>query len=720
MREEAPRPSFRITLQLFLLGLVTLLGQVVLLRELLVQSFGSELVVLLSLGLLLLGSAAGAAWGRWMDRPAEDQICRLFLLFALVLPSAWVLARFLRLLFAAIPGTLLTPPQQLMGMALVLLPAGVLGGALFQRCAALAVQEGGSLARAYAAESLGGLAGGLLATLLAFLRAPAAGLALAAALFAAAGGWPEGWRIRRWSAAASAGLCVAAALALLGAAPLDLALTRCPEPAVELQVESPYGRIAVSKRLEQTAVFLSGALAGESQSTAAEEFVHPAALCVEEPRRILLLGGSVEGMAQEILKHGPERVEAVEIDSSLLELARNLDPPEVRAAEAAGRLVRVAADPRRRLKSAGAFDLILSAMPEPGSGQANRFYTREFFAACRKHLRPGGVLALRLRSAENLWTPALELRNASVAAALREAFPHTLFLPGTATVVLASAQALAEDPEVLVRRWHARGVQARLATPSYLRYLFTNDRVAQIRRRLDRARVPANSDARPVSYPCTMLLWLSRFFPSLGFAAPFRPTALAGWTAGAFLIPLLLLGLLRRGRWRALPLAAVAGFAGMVLEGAVLLRFQSSSGALYGELGLLLALFMGGLAAGAWYRSGLREEISRRAGLLLSAGLVLLCLVIAFWCFSRHPLGLVGAGALLAAAGTLTGGLFAHAGQIWGKDRGEGPAFLYAADLAGGCWGAVAGSLLLLPFLGLGATCLLLGALALLLVWREK
>lgn len=712
-RDEAARPPFRITLRLFLLGLVTLLGQVVLLRELLVESFGSELVVLLSLGLLLLGTSAGAAAGRCLGPPEEAQAGRLFLLFALLLPALAAAARLLRLLFGGAPGTFLPLHEQLMGMALVLLPLGAAGGLLFQRAAALAVAAGGSLARAYAVESLGGLAGGALATALAALHAPAAALALLGGLLASAAAWPAEGRRRPVAALCAAALAGLFLAGLFWAGALDLALARLQEPDLALQIESPYGRIAVVRRLEQTSVFLSGALAGESQSTSAEAFVHPAALFVEAPRRVLLLGGGVEGLAQEALRHGPERVEQVEMDPVLLDLARSLDPPQAREAEAEGRLVRRAADPRQYLKRSGSYDLILAAMPEPESGQANRFYTREFFALASLHLRPGGVFAFRLRSAENLWTPALARRNASVAAALGEAFSHTLLLPGTATLALASGRPLALSPDLLAQRLEARQIRARLVTPPYLAYLLTNDRVEEIRRTLASARAPANTDGRPVCYPFTLVLWLSRFLPGLGFAAPVSPVArgLAGAAAAALLL-LALLALRRRRRPAALALAAAAGFAGMVLEGAVLLRFQSGSGALYGDLGLLLALFMGGLAAGAWAAGRKEGERPRRFGRWLVLGLALLCLVTALACASPFALKLAGAGALLAAAGGLTGALFAHAGRLWGEDAGRAVAFLYAADLAGGCAGSLAASLFLLPFLGLAATSLLLGALA--------
>ncbi len=110
------------------------------------------------------------------------------------------------------------------------------------------------------------------------------------------------------------------------------------------------------------------------------------------------------------------------------------------------------ADPRQYLKKSGKYDLILVGMPEPSSGQANRFYTREFFQQCSAKLNPGGILGFRLRTAENLWTMPLTGRNTSIYNALQSVFPEVLFLPGTTNVVTASLAPLPRTPEVMSRR----------------------------------------------------------------------------------------------------------------------------------------------------------------------------------------------------------------------------------------------------------------------------
>lgn len=79
--------------------------------------------------------------------------------------------------------------------------------------------------------------------------------------------------------------------------------------------------------------------------------------------------------------------------------------------------------------------------------------------------------------------------------------------------------------------------------------------------------------------------------------------------------------------------------------------------------------------------------------------------------------GIPATALLLFAAGAATGALFGYARRAGAPAPGAVVAPLYATALAGGSLGALAGTLVLPPLLGLPATALLLGlgALALLL-----
>jgi spermidine synthase len=413
----------------------------------------------------------------------------------------------------------------------------------------------------------------------------------------------------------------------------------------------------------------------------------------------------------------------VEVDTALLAEVLPLLPPRTRDALADPAVRLTHADPRTALagmaEAGERFDLLVVAMPEPDSAQANRVYTREFFAACNLRLGDAGVLALRLRGSENLLTPALARRTASIRRALAAVFPSVLALPGTTTVLLASRTPLSLDPERLASRLADRGVAPRLVTPPYLRYLVTNDRRESLERELATNRAPENRDGRPICYSYTLLLWLARFDPALAWLE--WPAGAGAKASAAPLLAFAVLGLFaagaifwtrRRDRRRRMLLAAAAGALGMLLEGVLILAYQVRHGVLYQDLGLLLTAFMAGLAVGAAGVARARRRRGRVAGWGLIAGLVVTSLLagqkfsLPIW--TGLPLALL----LLAAAGAGTGGLFACASGGSEAVAGE-IGSLYAADLGGGACGALAGTLVLVPLFGLATTGLLLAAAAL-------
>jgi spermidine synthase len=483
--------------------------------------------------------------------------------------------------------------------------------------------------------------------------------------------------------------------------------------------DSPYGRVTVTELSGQIAVFENGALSYESEGTSAEEFVHLAALQRSTLESVLVLGGGAEGVVREILEHRPLTVDYVELNGLLLDLLLRYLPADLRGSLDAAPVRIVQADPRSYLRDSPCYDLILVGMPEPASGQSNRFYTREFFALCAERLKPGGVLAFRLRSAENLWTPRLLRRTASIHRALQDVFADVVVLPGVTNIVLAADVPLSRDPVLLAERFTARGIEARLVSPAYIDYLYTNDRFAETAALLAGAVAPVNSDVKPVCYQYTLLIWLANFFPVLAWLdlpeLGLGTLARSPWAWLALAVAMVGLLLSRRSRsFRRVGLVAAAGFAGMVLETALILNYQTSSGVLYQNLGLLLTLFMAGLALGA----GVLDRLDARGlpagtGVALMADFVLLSLLSA-WLLNSGWVGSLAATALLLlGCGFLVAAVFAYVSL---RDRPEQRLVvspLYAADLLGGCFGSLLASLLLIPVLGLAGSAL---AMALLLV----
>ncbi len=718
------------TFWLLEIGLISILGQVVLLRELTTAFFGSELITILALGLWMLWTGVGAALGRSGHLPRPAGVRVLFLLASLLVFADVVFIRRIHILFGGVPGADLGFPAQLAAMALALLPLGLGLGLVFQWAAKLYVESGRTLALAYAVESAGGVLGGAAATLAlgAGLQNYAIGLlccslSLGAALHPLARGCGLGPR-RLLLLALAAPVALLLAIAAWRGPEIDRALTAWNHPHLLDSRDTPYGRVTVTGLGGQVSVFHNNALSFESEGTRAEELAHLSALQHPRPRSALVLGGGGEGLAREVGKHRIARVDQVEIDASGWKLVRRFLSPQRPPAPSAGRVRTTFADPRAFLRDTRQrYDLILVAMPEPGSALDNRYYTREFFLLCARRLSREGVLGFRLGSSENLWTPHLLRRAASIHRALRQAFADAVVLPGTSNLFLASRGKLGLDPDLLSHRFRQRGIEARMVSPAYIRYLYQNDRFEEIRRRLGETRAAINTDTRPVCFQNTLIIWLSRFYPKLSLqelSSLYEPGIRQATAGAATLLVLSLCFWLSRRRppLRRALLAGMAGLLGMVMESALILHYQVKTGVLYRDLGLLITLFMAGLAcgSGAVHRrlgsAPHRPGRARRLGAVALGAFVVLCLAVAFLSGSSvAPLGLTSAGLFLS--GCLLSALFACASLDGVEEQRRVVSPLYAADLVGGCLGSLAASLFLVPVLGIQLTALVAALLCL-------
>jgi spermidine synthase len=720
---------------LVLVGLLAILSQVVLLRELSVSFYGVELVYSLALTAWMLGGAAGALIPL---RRSGRQLAWLLAAAALALPAdvAWIRAS--RVVLGGVPGAYLPFSSQLMVLAVSLLPFAALLGLAFRWSAADAAAAGRSLAWSYAVESAGACLGAAAATAgfvagfqtftVAVLSAGIVSAVLVAHESRRAGAGVGGLSLRRAGGVLVLALTAAAGWLAPGA---DLAMTAWSHPTVIASRDSPYARVTTTRTGSQTALFLDDVLAYESESAVQEELAHVAALAHPSPRRMLVLGGAASGVASELAMHAPDRVVSVEADRVFAEMSRRLaGGPDVAIADPREFLRNGFRDlpkpgvtgPESSPEESEGFDVIVVATPQPTSGQSNRFYTREFFEECRKRLRSGGLVALRLDLPENSVSPLLALRAASVVRALRAAFPSVVLLRGTSVLALASETPLPASADPLIARWHERRLATRLVRPPYLQYLWENDRRTELDAAFRRVAMATNTDARPICYQVSAIGWLAMFFPRLLTMGPPRNLAPI---LGAAIVIILAVGLViarRTARAKVRAQATLAGFAGMLLETVLLLGYQSRSGALYERLGVLLLAFMVGLTAGAAVAGRVLARTgdesrggTRRMGAGLGVALAALGGLVAVAVSTGIATGLLGTSLLMLASGGLTAGIFACASAATPAAPDVAPpdaqnayisdlAPLYAADLAGGAAGALLAGMVFVPAMGLAPT----------------
>jgi spermidine synthase len=678
--------------------------QLALLRELLAAFSGNELVLGLGLGSWLLltgvGVWTGRFWLRWRD---AARALVLALLGLAVVPLLQVLAvrGWRDVMFT--PGAAVGPAGIAAGCAVLLAPFCLASGGVLTLATGSLAREGDpwNAGRVYAADTLGSIAGGILFSFalapwldhFALLCVPALlMLGLAAALAHRAG--------FQWLRAAGI-LGAMVVTAMFAAGRIDDRSTQWQyRGRVVWRAGSPYGRLVVTDEAGQLTFYENGAPVVFTDNIGQnEESVLYALAERPAPRRVLLISGAVTGAAREAIRGGAGEVTAIELDPRFIEAGRRLLPENV----ADPRIKLVADDARRFVqRAAGEFDLIILALPDPSTLQLNRFFTSEFFAAARRALRPGGVLAFGLGRYENYIGPDLTDLLACTHRTLGGIFPHVLMVPGGRVYYLASETPL--DPDI-TSRLEERGLAGRLVNRHYLLAMLAPDRLADLARAVASPGV-VNTDFNPVLYFHLQRHWLSQF------AFPVRA---AGLTA-------LLVCLVYFVRLQVLSRVIFAsGFSAAVLEIVLLLAFQIFYGSLYQQLGLVVTVFMAGLAGGAVVANRRGNRWPRHRAVAGLAGAIAGLAALLPLLLSRLPgldarlhTAFAGQAALLALAlvlALLVGAQFSVAGRTMGDEAPGSAARLFTADLVGAALGAVLVSTVLIPLVGVTAVCLLTAGL---------
>jgi spermidine synthase len=151
-----------------------------------------------------------------------------------------------------------------------------------------------------------------------------------------------------------------------------------------------YGRI----------LFMDGAVQSSAEDEALyhEMLVQPAMLLHPHPRDVLIIGGGEGATLREVLAHKSVRsATMVDIDGEAVELCRQFLPAWHRGAFEDPRARLTYADGRAFVEATDdLFDVvIIDVVDMLENGPALRLYTRQFYEALRKRLRPQGIVMVQ-------------------------------------------------------------------------------------------------------------------------------------------------------------------------------------------------------------------------------------------------------------------------------------------------------------------------------------
>ncbi|HYA25059.1 MAG TPA: fused MFS/spermidine synthase [Terriglobales bacterium] len=741
----AERPAFAMTAALSLVGFSAVLGQIVLMRELIVVFNGNEISLGIMLATWLLWTAAGSSLANRFVRNQEARttVAVLECLQGIsLLPTLWIL-RTARTFFQTVPGELVGPVSMLLTSLGCLSAFCIFSGSLFVAAARMYQQERRvsdrvATSSAYLLEAAGSGIGGILASvvLLRFLDSFQIAMVVALVNLCMAAVLLFDTRHRQVVAMVLTVGIVALPLLIYVAPALDRSSLQHLWRGFQVleSRDSIYGNLAVIETGNIRSIYDNGViLATTPDEAAAEEAVHYALLEHTAPANVLLIGGGVNGSIAQALRHPSlERLDYVELDPALIEVARQFFPSPS-AAFSDARVHLHYADGRHYLQMSGdKFDVIILDLPDPQTAQLNRFYTAEFFRSARDHLAAGGVLALQLRSSEDYISPELAEFLRCIHYTLRQVFPYSAIIPGEPIHFFAAMQpnVLADDPQTLISRLRERRLQTQYVREYFIPFRMMPDRMAQVHQLLQPLpATPVNRDFEPIAYYFDVVLWSAQF--KLAYSRWFRAAAglrfapIVNGLLVVLLVAAVILAYLRtrqtRARASAAYCVAATGFTLMALQMFLLLAFQSVYGYVYHQLAILIAMFMAGMALGSWL--GIRRIGSCDRppfGILATTQFVLAAsvpvLMFAVSVVSKSSATLLAAQFLfpgLAVSGGMLGGYqFPVATEIYlhGRSPKAGLGALYAIDLMGGCAAALVLSSYLIPVFGFWKTAWLSSA----------
>jgi len=739
---------------IILIGFAATVGQILLIRELMVIFYGHELSTGIVLASWLMWTALGSVvLGKLVERIRRKRLIfslgQLFL--SLVLPLSTLALRYANVLWGIPAGEII----DLLGMLTMafsfLAPFCLVSGFLFPLACGLLHEEremrAQSAGTSYLYEAIGAATGGVSFTYLFVGRLNPIEIALIVSLVLSISSIIL---VSREVQATSSlrRLITLLAVGAMGVEGYGLAQgDQLNQKSRSLQWghyhllesrDSIYGNLAVLSLGDQISLYENGLwMFSHPDPLTSEQAVHYALLQHPSPRRILLIGGGISSSLSQILKHPSIRsVDYVELDPMLIALGRNylppsstlpLDDPRVRIHHTDGRaFIKRVASP---------YDVVIVNLPDPMTAQLNRFYTVEFFEEAARVMTPDGVLALGSTASENIIGPTLGQYLSSVYQSMKTVFPKVTVYPGeTARFFATSEGNLISDPHLLVNRIRKRHLTLQFVREYYIIFNLSRERQSYLQSFLDKdsGSTRENRDLRPVCYFYDMVHWSAQYQPVVKKVFIMLSKLNLGWIFGGLvLITLAVAVIIVRSRGRSaeraivVPAVLICGWTEMTLTVVIILVFQVFYGFLYEKIGMIIAGYMIGLVGGSWVmtrslpvlRRPLRTLIWVQIGLACYSLALLLVIIILHGLpgISRSFLIIEIFFPLLTALAGFLGGLhFPLANLAYlGEDTGVGATagLVNGIDLLGSSIGALLAGIVILPILGIPQTLYFISAL---------
>ena len=436
-----------------IVGIISAIGQTILLRELMVEVNGNEIIFSIFLSLWLFLVALGTLLHKCIPiyRNIEKNIYVLLSILIFFIPIQFLFIRILAGKFSVISGLLIDIPSLIILALIILAPGCLLIGFLFPLNCRLISNFEKPVHIVYIVECIGMILGGLLFFILISFLTNFSILLMSGVISFIVLFFIKKKRLFLIGAIIFLILTVFSREIFIK----NYATRYSPNKLISSQ-DSKYGRFDVTESLEQRNYYWNGVLFANSENqNYAEEMVDFALLQHPLPEKVLLIGGLLNGYLQVILNdRNIKEVDYLELEKNII-IKSEIYQKKVKNVHF------IQLDAVRFLKmSDKKYDLIYVDFPDPSSIFLNRFYTIEFFQKLKSHLVSGNsVVAITVSNAENFLLPELAKLNSIIYQTFSEVYENVKIIPAEKNIFIGSAgEYISNNVQVLVDRMKKRGM----------------------------------------------------------------------------------------------------------------------------------------------------------------------------------------------------------------------------------------------------------------------
>jgi len=681
------------------LGLFSIGGQALLIREIMATLNGDEIFIGISLFGWMMAVAFGALLGKMFRSIRSIRSSSVLITGVFILPLSIVLIRLAPIVYSSTPGSYIPFYYSIISAIICLMPVGLISGLGFTLISYEGHRPAASIARVYLFEGIGAFGGGLLIRLL--VGSVISGLAMSLAL-----GVLTIFIIYIKSVSFRNLYFVVFGLALIFAgilkAPIfdrQIASLKFPGYNVIESFDTRYSRQTILTRENQTTLITNNQV----------EAVFPD---IESNEYLLLPGlayldsiGNVKalyvGRPEFGLSGVADKLENISLDC--------YDPRIKLTGKSrlgnSSKTNLIETDLLSTLNSGNHYlthyDIISLSISSFDSYESSRYLIFENILSLKNLLSEQGILQVTIDiDTDRHISQGKEILLSVIYERFGDCFSNSIFWPGQKTLFLFSDNTdFSVEYRELVTRLNRFSYQPQYVNDYYMFDKFDPLKISRLQETLDKS-APSSTNSIVLHYQMMLTLTMNKidiYLYSILFQPNYSPIILA-----AIILLIFISMFLTRYRRRkfSLFLYFVAGYVSISFELLSFYLYQTQKGILFSDISILISIFMIGMAVGTYYSGRLNKENLEFPSLLLmlSAGFIFYMT----YNLIDHNLLLLYHSSFLFVIAMATGSLFVAATDRYYFGRSQANRGIgYAFEIGGSALGALTATTLLLPIIGL-------------------